>query len=238
MDEQKIHHKMIVGSFIKNKLQEYEYFLRKIVGICKLVNANFLVGINPVNTSDEDINFTFNAFVNTFQSLKDSFQTATSQKIAWSRFSNVRHSIFIKECRNAITHDGMQIINAYTDGKYYIASDIERIDNQGNFIALDAPKQDILTLCLEFSADLMLEIEKIADEYGQSIPTQSNVDKIKYIEKYMSNAFIPEFARKLLQQNRDTIEQQLAAHQFDPIADIKKQVTCIRNLCNSHIKIV
>jgi hypothetical protein len=235
MDEQKAHHKMIVGSFIKNKLQEYEYFLRKIVDICNLINANFLMGINPVDTSNKDINFTFNSFVNTFQSLKDSLETATSQKIAWSRFSDVRHSAFIKECRNAITHDGMQIINAYTDGRYYIANNIERIDSQGKFITIDAPKQDILTLCLEFSADLMLEIEKIADEYGQRIPRQSNVDKIKYIEKYMTNAFVPEFARALFQQNRDVIEHQLAAHQFDPVVDIKKQATCIRDLCGSHI---
>lgn len=235
MDEQKIHHKMIVGSFIKNKLQEYEYFLRKIINICNLVNANFLAGINPVNTSAEDINFTFNAFVNTFQSLKDSLETATSQKFAWSHFSEARHSTFIKECRNAITHDGMQIINAYTDGKYYIANDIERIDNHGKLIAIDAPKHDILTICLEFSTDLMLVIEKIANKYGQSIPTQSNVDKIKYIEKYMSNDFVPEFVRVLFKQNRNTIEQQLAAHEFDPIADIKKQATNISNICINYI---
>lgn len=234
MDEQKTHHKMVVGSFIKNKLQEYEYFLRKIICICNLVNSNFLKNVNPVNTGDEDINFTFNAFVNTFQSLKDSLETATSEKIAWSRFSNVRHSTFIKECRNAITHDGMQIINAYTDGKYYIAHDIERIDNHGKFIAIDAPKHDILTLCLEFSLDLMLEVEKISNEYGQSIPTQSNVDKIKYIEKYMNNSFVPEFARILFQHSRGAIEEQLAAHQFDPVADIKEQVASISNLCSSH----
>lgn len=97
MTEQETHHKMVVGSFIKNKLEEYEYFLRKIISICNLVNNNFLAGINPANTSDEDINFTFNAFVNTFQSLKDSLETATSQKIAWSYFSEVRHSAFFKE---------------------------------------------------------------------------------------------------------------------------------------------
>lgn len=233
MNEQQIHHKMVVGSFIKNKLQEYEYFLLKIIKICSLVNQNFLAGISPVNTSDEDINFTFNAFVNTFQSLKDSLETATSQKIAWSYFSDVRHSEFFKECRNAITHDGMQIINAYTDGKYYIANDIERIDNKGKCICLDAPKQDVLTLCLEFSVDLMSKVEKIADDFGQSIPTQSNVDKITYIERYMNNAFVPEFARTLFQQNRNIIEQQLAAHVFDPVADIKKQTVSVRNLCQS-----
>ena len=129
----------------------------------------------------------------------------------------------------------MQIINAYTDGKYYIANDIERIDNGGKFISLNAPKFDILTLCIEFSADLMLEVEKMTDEYGQSIPTQSNVEKIKYFEKCMNNAFVPEFARALFQQNRDAIEQQLAVHAFDPVADIKKQTASISNLCNSHI---
>lgn len=231
MTEQEIHHKMVVGSFIKNKLEEYEYFLRKIISICDLVNKNFLAGINPVNTSDEDINFTFNAFVNTVQSLKDSLETATSQKIAWSYFADVRHSTFFKECTNAITHDGMQIINAYTDGKYYIANNIERIDNKGKFISLEAPKQDIRTLCLEFSTDLVLKVERIADKYGQSIPTQSNVDKIKYIERYMNNPFVPEFARTLFQQNREVINQQLAAHVFDPVLDIKKQTARISSLC-------
>lgn len=235
MNEQKTHHQMIVGSFVKNKLQEYEYFLKKILDICDLVNRNFLSGINPVNTGDEDINFTFNAFVNTFQSLKDSLGTATAHKIAWSRFSDIRHSDFIKECRNAITHDGMQIIDAYTDGKYYVASDIERIDNHGKFIAFAAPKEDILSLCLEFSVDLMLEIEKIADEYGQSIPALSNGSKIKHIEKYLSNSFIPEFVKILFQENRAVIVQQLEAHEFDPVSDIKKQTASISELCNTRI---
>lgn len=125
----------------------------------------------------------------------------------------------------------MQIINAYTDGKYYIASNTERIDNKGKFISLEAPKQDILTLCLEFSTDLMIQVEKIADEYGQSIPTQSNVDKMKYIARYMSSPIVPEFARTLFQQNREFIEQQLAAHVFNPTADIKKQTASISSLC-------
>jgi len=125
----------------------------------------------------------------------------------------------------------MQIINAYTDGKYYIASDIERIDNKGRLISLEAPQQDILTLCLEFSTDLMLEVERIADEYGQSIPTQSNVDKMKCIERYMNNPLVPKFARTLFQQNREAIKQQLSAHAFNPVADIKKQTASISSLC-------
>ena len=125
----------------------------------------------------------------------------------------------------------MQIINAYTDGKYYIASNIERIDNKGKFFSLEAPKQDILTLCLEFSTDLMIKVEIIADNYGQSIPTQSNVDKMKYIVRYMNSPIVPEFARTLFQQNREVIEQQLAAHAFDPVADIKKQTASISSLC-------
>ena len=77
----------------------------------------------------------------------------------------------------------------------------------------------------------MLEVESIADEYGQSIPTQSNVDKIKYIERYMNNSLVPDFARTLFQQNREVIKQQLEAHAFDPVSDIKKQTASISSLC-------
>jgi len=88
---------------------------------------------------------------------------------------------------------------------------------------------------LEFSTDLALEVEKIADEYSQSIPTQSNVNKMKYIEKCMNSPFVPAFARELFQQSRETIEQQLATDIFDPIADIKKQTASISRLCHLHI---
>ncbi len=42
---------------------------------------------------------------------------------------------------------------------------------------------------------------------------------------------VPKFARELFQQNREIIKQQLAAHLFDPLADIKKQTACISSLC-------
>jgi len=226
---------MVVGSYIKNKLEEYEYFLQKVIDLCDLVYRNFRSGINPVNTSDENINYTFNAFVNTFQSLKDSFETATTRKIPWSNFSTARHSIFIKGCRNAITHDGMQIINAYADGKYYVANNIERFDNYGKFVKLESPKQDILSLCLEFSIDLMKIIEEITDEYGLHIPIQSKENKLEYIEKCFDNPFIPEFAKDLFQQNREMIVEQLSTVTFDPVLDIKKQTAQITELCNTHI---
>ena len=112
MDDQKIRHRMVVAGFLKNKLEEHQYFLSQILEICKTVQQNFELKINPVNTSGKDINFYFSAWTNTFQSLKDSLETIVEKDIPWSRFSNVRHFEFIKNCRNAITHDGMQIINA------------------------------------------------------------------------------------------------------------------------------
>ena len=233
MEALKKHHKMVVGSFIKNKLQEFKYHLTKIISICQLVNSNYLAKVNPVDTLDKEINYSFNALVNTFQSLKDALETATGQRIAWSHFSNVRHSNFIKDCRNAITHDGMQIINVYSDGKYYIASKIERFDNYGKFITLTPPEQDILIICKEFTIDLMFEIENITDAYGQSIPTKSNVAKFEQIEQAFNNTFIASFAQDVIAQNRKLIENILDTREFNPVTEIKKETTCIRNLCNS-----
>ncbi|RRQ24522.1 hypothetical protein D5687_01935 [Guyparkeria sp. SCN-R1] len=237
MDEQKTHHKMVVGSFIKNKLQEYEYFLQKVADICTLTHKNFLSGVCPANSGQEDVNFIFNALVNTFQSLKDSLATATGEPLVWSRFADVRHFHFFKECRNAVTHDGMQIIDGWADGRYFVASDVERFDNRGRLISIEAPKDDVLTLCLEFSTDFMVEIDKIAVELGQNIPTQSHVDKMNYIESCMSNSFVPDFARDLFKQSRDDIAQQLKAHKhhFDPVGDIQAQAGRISSLCESYL---
>ncbi|BBI63865.1 hypothetical protein HSBAA_51710 [Vreelandella sulfidaeris] len=54
---------------------------------------------------------------------------------------------------------------------------------------------------------------------------------MKYIARYMNSPIVPEFARMLFQQNREIIEQQLAAHVFNPVADIKKQTASISSLC-------
>ncbi|GAA4648236.1 hypothetical protein GCM10023116_05030 [Kistimonas scapharcae] len=238
MHNQVDHHKMVVGSFIKNKLEEYRYFLEKLINICLLVENNFQNGINPVNTSNENINYTFNSLTNTFQSLKDSLETATGKKIAWSELYEIEHGRFIKESRNAITHDGMQIINAYTDGKYYIANDIERLDAKGNFIKIEAPQTDILKLSLEFTIGFMNKIQSLIIDYGESIPKSSHPVKMQDIEKYLTNPVVPKFVRELIKENKDEIEKQLSSVRFDPVQDIMNESSKITDLCNVHIDIM
>jgi hypothetical protein len=235
MNEQEIHYQMVVGGCIKNKLQEYEYFLKKIIAICDLAKINSLAEKSLNAGTDENINFTFNAFINTFQSLRDALGTAIGQEIPWSQFSEVRHWKFIKECRNATTHDGMEIINSAVSGKYYISHDIERIEggrNRRRLITIEAPEEDVLSLCLQFSIDLMQEIENITNEYGASIPVQSYKNKTEEFKKYIDTPLVPEDVKAFFQHNSGVIEQLLEVHKFNPAEDIRKQISSIRNLCN------
>jgi hypothetical protein len=232
MDDKKLQHQIMVSGFIKNKLQEFEYFLKKIIQISDLVHFNFLNGINPVNTSDEDENFTFNAFINTFQSLKDSLEIALDTKIPWSRFSSVRYADFLKDCRNAITHDGAQIINAYVDGKYYMAYNIERIDKWNKSVVLKAPNEDIKTICISFSLDLMKEIKIILIENGEKMPS-SNPPRTEDIFKFLSdNPIVPEFVKAMIQQNSNEIFKALSAVKLNPLEEIDKQIDKIVEICN------
>lgn len=232
MKNGKEHHQMIVGRFIKNKLQEFEYFLFKIVEICGDAEEKFRTGSSSRRDENEDINYYFNAFSSVYQTLKDSLETATGKKLSWSSFSNVRHSNFFKECRNAITHDGMQVINALIDGKYYVASDIERFDKRGTFIRLEAPASDVRTLCVEFALDLSNKIDEIVDLLGDDIPQSSGKEHIGDLEKILISKRIPEFARKILMDNKNVIDEKLSSHKFNAAEDIKKQTSSIRTICD------
>lgn len=223
-------HKKIVASFVKNKLQEYKYYLIKLITLCELVNRNFEARINPVNTSDENINYLFNSLSNTFQTLKDSLQTATGQEITWAELQrDIRHAQFIKESRNAITHDGMELINAYADGKYFVANDIKRFDNRGNLINIVAPSADILSLCLEFSFDLMVKIEELVNRL-EGMSELPSLVKIADILAFMQNPLVPESARQQLLENKEQIEAALATVKINMVEEILKEVNEVKAL--------
>lgn len=234
IEDKKNHHMMVVGCNIKNKLEEFKYFLNKICIECSLVNENYLAGVDPVNTSSENINFNFSAFVNTIQSLKDGLGYATGEEISWAFFcKDVRHAKFIKECRNAITHDGFNIINLYSDGAYYVASDLQRLDQKDREVVIEVPKVDILTLVIEFSQDLMKKIELIVDDYGEKIPKTSNVDKMEEIKKRFDNPAIPEFAKQLFNQFMPELTLAVSLQMISPVSEIKKEIAKIIEACQN-----
>jgi len=230
-----IHHRMIVGSNIKNKLQEYAYFLRQIINICHDNYDRFLNKTTPVNTGQNNINFTFNAFINTFQSLKDSLSTATGIEINWANFDKVKHARFIKACRNATTHDGQEIINAWSDGKYYIAGKLERIEinrGQGRLIIIEPPIEDLKTLCIEFSMGLMSAITEIINHHGENIPVSSAKNRFEYAEEFVLGSHaVPDDIKHFIRENKDFLISQIDVIKFDPIGEIKQQILEIEGIC-------
>jgi hypothetical protein len=224
-------HKNLIGSFINNKLQEYKYYFIKIITLCNLVNENYKASINPVNTSNENINYLFNALANHFQTLKDSLQVATGQQISWSMlFDSIRHAQFVKDCRNAIAHDGMEVINAYIDGKYYIANDIKRFD-KNKLIHIAAPVEDILTLITEFTYDLMVKIEEIvknSDAFFELYPTL----KVEDILAVAKSPVLPDFAKMEILKNIKNIESMLVNNRINVQKLILNETSEIKNLCH------
>ncbi|GEM_PF-973414 len=230
-----IHHRMIVGSNIKNKLQEYAYFLKQIIHICVDNYEAFLNRTTPVSTGYNNINYSFNAFINTFQSLKDSLTTATGIEINWADFDKVKHANFIKSCRNATTHDGQEIINAYADGKYYIAGKLERVaitKGQGRLIIIEPPIEDLKTLCIEFSIGLMSVITEIINHYGTNIPVSSAKNRYEYAEEFILGSHaVPDDIKDIIRENKNFLASQIDVFKYDPIGEIKQKIVEIEGIC-------
>lgn len=235
MSEVKLHHQRVVAGFIRNKLQEYSYFLGKIIVICDgaaHLHSSFRA---PAASDNSGLSFLFNALTNTVQSLKDSLGTATGTPVPWKRFSSVMHFEFFKEARNAMTHDGMQIINGYKEGKFYMAASVERIDHYGKLKSIEAPNADVLTFCRQFTLDFMDALDEIVDERKDKIPKTSLKERLLSVEETIGNGFIPDEFRDLgIKMISEVLEQappEFLAADFTPIADIKKEIATIRAQC-------
>lgn len=230
-------HKKLVGRFVKNKLEEYKYYFIKIIKLCDLVDRNHQANINPVNNSDENINYLFNALANNFQALKDSLKVATGKDITWARLiENIRHAKFVKESRNAIAHDGMEVINAYADGKYFVANEIKRIDEKDNSINIDAPDEDILSLIYEFTYDLMITIEKIIKECPE-LSEPANILMENDIFTFIQAPTVPEFARKMVWDNKLQIQEALSKFKINIKEELLREINAIKTLCPSRYNI-
>ncbi|MBS7412510.1 hypothetical protein [Pseudomonas syringae] len=235
MDRKKLHHQKVVAGFIKNKLQEYSYFLDKVMVMCDKAARQHYSYSAPSVGDNRALSYLFNALTNTVQSLKDSLETATGAKIAWSRFSSVRHFLFFKESRNAMTHDGMQIIDGYKEGKFYMAASMQRIDNHGNTISIDAPSADVLTFCKQFTSDFMAVLDEIIDEREPEFPKTSLKENLQFAERTLGNGFIPDkfrdLGRNMFSEVFEQVPAELLAAEFGPVKDIKKEIASIRAQC-------
>ncbi len=196
--------RIAVGNSLKDKLCEYGFFLQQITDISKLIERKHLLQDYPINTELDKLNFFFSAYLNTIQSLKDGFKTATGKNISWNKLSPT-YGDFIFYCRNAATHDGCHLINSGKETKHYIVGPLRRIDGHNRVVEFKPPKQDILTLCCNITEEVLVSLYDFLNEEGQKIPFSKEADLNKSIEESIDSDLIPQEIKNLIKANQNEI---------------------------------
>lgn len=197
-----------IANFYGSKLDELRYFLEKIVDACDEALNLFKVGQQDNDRTGAHLAYSFSAYTNTIQTLKDAASLLCEGALPWSQIKALRHGRFMKDARNAITHDGNPIVTAWVDGRYFVPNKIVRLERD-NVVVIDRPVVDVRQFCLEFSADfatLLSETLKKIPEYERL--TMSVFD-VGQIDEALESDSIPEFAKKLLAEQRERIMEAL-----------------------------
>lgn len=219
MLEIKKRHRRWVANHFGHKVAELHYHLIAIVGACDESLRLFANGQPVPKGNSEAVIYGFSSFSNVIQTLKDAAKTVTGQQVPWSRIEKLRHGAFMRDARNAATHDGNPVVSAWVDGRYFVPMRIVRLDQHDNLVEIPAPRQDIRTLCLEFAADFSNLLRETLHDRGNIADLRGASFSMTELEEATTgSAVIPEFAKQLFAEKRAEIASQLAGVQHDPIA--------------------
>lgn len=228
-----------VVHFLQSKVKELRFHLRALVDACDAsMNYSQLLLDKKVKLTEteqleqqqkqvryhEIVTYSFSAFSNTIQGLKDALKNGAGFELTWGAIREARHGKFIYEARNACTHDGNPIVNAWVDGKFYVGYDIIRV-NDGKVINIQRPAEDIKTIVLEFSIDFLTKILNEIDSVVFEEDFKKSIVKPDEIMKFVnSNPLIPPEIKKLIKSNFSEIVRVSSTHKSNPIGDFKKEV--------------
>jgi hypothetical protein len=218
-------------------VKELHYHLMTLVNACRASDELFSRSERVPDQNGRAVLCSFSAFVNAMLSLKDTASTVTGSDLPWSAIEELRHGGFMRLARHAATHDGHPIINAWVDGRYFIASKIVRIDNRGDLIEIPAPGEDVETLCLEFTFDFCHLLTKALAASLAAPELSGGVLTIEAVEECLKEvSVVPEFAKQLLASNRDQIAAALRNVSHDPVAEALKVLNETADFCAVHLK--
>lgn len=226
---------MAVGNGLKGKLGEFQFFLSQILNVSALIRAKNEAEDYPLNKEIDELGYYFSAFMNSVQSIKDAAETSMNVKFSWSELS-FSYGGFIRYCRNAITHDGSSIINAFQGGHHYIIGPLRRISNKGKVIEFDPPKDDVVTIVINFSSEFLLNLERLVCEHGKEIPSPNKDDLAQMLEDSQNSDFISDFAKELMVQNKDEVISSFDSHIIDKYKEINEKIISVREFVNLHSK--
>lgn len=218
MQELAERHRRWVANHFSGKVKELHYHLAAIVAASDQSLRLFASGHEVPSTNSQAVVYGFSAFANVIQTLKDATKTVTSEQLPWSKIESLRHGAFMRDARNAATHDGNPVVSAWVDGRYFIPAKISRLGDRGQPIEIPAPAEDIRTLCLEFTEDFcqllrktLLEAESVAHLKGASF------SMAELEEAIAESQVMPEFAKQLFASNRQEIATSLRNVEHDPV---------------------
>jgi hypothetical protein len=213
-------HRRWVAHFVSGKIKEMRYYLSVIVAACDQSLRLFSGGQQVPPENNHAVVFGFSAFANTVQTLKDAVYTVTGERLAWSKFKQIRHGTFMRHARNAATHDGNPVISAWVDGRYFASGRIVRLDESGKVLEVDAPGEDVRTMCLEFTRDFCGLLRESFSRSVGAPPLAGASFNVRELEEAIAESkVVPDFARQLFASNRDEIARSLAAATHDPVAN-------------------
>lgn len=221
--------RMAVGNNLKGKVGELGFFLHQIAEVTKLIEQKYAKQDFPLNSELDRLNYFFSAYLNTIQTLKDACQIAMGVDFSWGVVSPT-YGDFIFYSRNAATHDGYHLINAGKDIKNYITGPLRRIDGRGKVIEFDPPKEDVLTLCWNLSAEVLASIGDLLKREGGAIPVFEAVDFKKAYEASLTSDFIPDEIKIMIQANRENVEASFKGVKIDIVQQTLRAIASVEKL--------
>ena len=158
----------------------------------------------------------------------------TNKQLAWSEIDQLRHGSFMKNVRNAATHDGNPVISGWADGLYFVPAKIIRIDGAGKIIEIPAPTEDVRAICLDFAKDfchLLLNKLAAAESLEHLKGSRFTIEEVD--DAFANSAIIPAFAQEIYARDREKIEAALKEVKHDPIADAVRELGVVIQYCDS-----
>lgn len=239
MNELQDDHRRWVANYCGGKIEELQYHLAAIVTACDTSINLFTSNQQLPESNSQAVIYGFSSFTNVIQTLKDSIKTVTGKQLPWSKIQQLSHGAFFQDARNAATHDGNPVINAWVDGRYYVATKIVRLGDKGQVIEIPAPNNDIRTLCLEFADDFcQLLRQKLLETKENSSLEGSPFNMTDLEEAFTSSNLIPNFAIQLFKKEKERIAESLKVAKHDPVAQAIARLDILLKYINEQLKTV
>lgn len=209
-------HRIAVGVSLEGKIREHGFFLAQIVSMSRVIEQKHRRKEYPINLEAQKLNYFFSAYLNTVQSLKDASQTAAGKDLSWRELSPT-YGTFLRYCRNAITHDGSQLINGSRGTENFIVGPLRRIDDRDAVVTFDPPNEDALTLCCNLSKEVLASLRAFLTRERGNIPTPNAEDFKKSLAASLEGSFTPDFVKEMTRANRAQIEASMEGASIDVV---------------------